>query len=356
VRLLFAAVLLAAGAEALLVHRLTRTEAYELLAPKPAAARETPEHMARELAWRAAAPVLLLAPLLLAAVWLAVRRATRPILGLRDQVAGRAAADLTPLDTGALPDEVRPLVEELNLLFARLERAFQAQREFVADAAHELRTPLAALRLQTQVLQRAADGEERAQAAARLLQGVDRATRLVEQLLLLARQEAAAEPAPRAGRIELAELAALALGDVLPAARLKDIDLGLAPGAQAAVAGPEEPLRLLLGNLLENAVKYAPPGGTVDLAVRVEGDRAVLTVADDGPGIAPADRERVFDRFRRLPGQDAPGSGLGLAIVKAAAERCGGQVVLGRSDRLGGLEASVFLPLAPPAEGKGCII
>ncbi len=306
--------------------------------------------MAAGLAVKAVLPALALVPLLMAAVWLLVRRATRPLLRVQGQVASRAAEDLSPLPAAGLPDEVLPLVAEINLLFSRLDRSFAAQRDFVADAAHELRTPLAALRLQVQGLQRAGTGPAQAQAAARLLEGVDRATRLVEQMLLLARQEAAAE-AGAAARVDLVAVAALAIADALPSARAKGIDLGLEEGAAGTVLGQEGPLRILLRNLLENAVNYTPAGGTVDLAIRAEGDRVALVVADSGPGIPAAERERVFDRFYRLPGQEGLGNGLGLAIVKAVAERHQGRVGLGRSDRLGGLEIAVSLPPAPAAPG-----
>jgi two-component system OmpR family sensor kinase len=306
--------------------------------------------MAAGLAVQAVLPALLLVPLLLAAVWLMARRATRPILRVRDQVAGRAVEDLSPLPVAGLPDEVLPLVEEINLLFSRLDRAFAAQRDFVADAAHELRTPLAALRLQVQGLQRAGTEPVRVLATARLLEGVDRATRLVEQMLLLARQDAATGPGEVA-RVDLVEVAALAMADVLPSALAKGIDLGLEDGAAGAALGQEGPLRILVRNLLENAVKYTPRGGIVDLAVRTHGNRVALVVADSGPGIPPEERQRVFDRFYRLPGQEGLGNGLGLAIVKAVAERYQGRVELGRSERLDGLEVVVSLPWAAPLEG-----
>ena len=301
--------------------------------------------MAARLAVQAVLPALMLVPLLMAAVWLLVRRATRPILLVRDQVASRAAEDLSPLPAAGLPEEVLPLVEEINLLFARLDRAIAAQRDFVADAAHELRTPLAALHLQVQGLQRAGTEPARIQAVARLLEGLDRATRLVEQMLLLARQEAAAGPGP-AVQVDLVAVAALAIADVLPLARAKEIDLGMEEGATGAVLGQEGALRILMHNLLENAVKYTPGGGTVDLAIHTEGNRVALVVADSGPGIPPEERQRVFDRFYRLPGQEGLGNGLGLAIVKAVAERHQGSVGLGSSDRLGGLEIVIWLPKA----------
>ena len=301
------------------------------------------EKMAAALALQAVLPVLLLVPVLMAAVWLVVRRATRPILRVRDQVSSRAAEDLSPLPVAGVPEEVQPLVDEINLLFARLDRAFAAQRDFVADAAHELRTPLSALRLQAQGFQRASTEVSRAQASGRLLEGVDRASRLVEQMLVLARQESSA--APRAGMgLDLPAVATLAITDSLPAARKKGIDLGMAAEPGVQVLGQEDALRILVRNLLENAVKYTPEGGTVDLVIRV--------VEDSGPGIPPEEWTRVFDRFYRLPGQSGLGNGLGLAIVKAIAERLQGRVDLSRSTRLGGLEVSLSLPLHPGPPGN----
>ena len=310
------------------------------------------EKMAAGLALQAVLPIFLLVPVLMAAVWMVVRRATRPILRVRDQVSSRVAEDLSPLPAAGVPEEVRPLVDEINLLFARLGRAFAAQRDFVADAAHELRTPLAAVRLQAQSLQRAGTGDSRALAASRLLEGVDRAIRLVEQMLVLARQESSADPLA-GGPVPLAAIAALAIADALPAARNKQIDLGMAAGPDVRVLGQEGPLRILVRNLLENAVKYTPEGGTVELALRARKARAERVVEDSGPGIPPGERGRVFDRFYRLPGQEGFGNGLGLAIVKAIAERHQGKVDLAGSARLGGLEVSVSLPLAPGAPGDG---
>jgi two-component system OmpR family sensor kinase len=257
---------------------------------------------------------------------------------VRRQLAQRQADDLSPVSDAELPDEVQPLVSELNLLFERVQRAFAAQQHFVADAAHELRSPLAALRLQLQGLQRAGDDTARAAAAERLSAGIDRATRLVEQLLTLARQEAStagAEP------VDLRAVAQLALADVAPAAQARGMDVGLLDSAPATVPGNAEALRMLVRNLLDNAIKYTPTGGQVDLQVRVHEGQAVLTVEDSGPGIAPQHRDRAMQRFVRITADGAPGSGLGLAIVQAIAQAHGAAVALGTSARLGGLQVVV---------------
>ena len=307
------------------------------------------QELAANLALKTVAPILLLAPVMLAGAWLVVARSTRPILRVRDQVSIRSAEDYSPLPTEDLPEEVKPLVEELNLLFIRLGRAFEAQRDFVADAAHELRTPLAALRLQAQGIQRAEDEESRSTAVTRLIGGVDRATRLVEQLLLLARQEAVHDPLQDQEIIDLTTIAGLAISDALGLARSKHIDIGLEGERDIQVRGQLESLRILVRNLLENAVKFTPENGTIDVVIRSEGDLAVVVVVDSGPGIPSGEQPRVFDRFYRLPGQVETGNGLGLAIVKAIAERHQGEVALGRSTKLGGLEVTVYLPLVRPS-------
>jgi two-component system OmpR family sensor kinase len=268
----------------------------------------------------------------------------------RRQLAHRAADDFSPLAGAGLPDEVRPLVDELNLLFGRVRSAFDAQKTFVADAAHELRSPLTALKLQAQALRpngQPADitPAEREAGIARLNQGIDRAIRLVEQLLVLAREEAG--QAAAGPPVDLDVVVRLAVADVLPQARLKQIDLGVAetPALPAPVRGEPEALRVLLRNLLDNAVKYTPPAGRVDVSLAVTGGRPVLTVQDSGPGIAPEERERVFDRFYRATGSAGEtGSGLGLAIVQVIAGRHGATLELGRSEQLGGLLVSVTFP------------
>jgi two-component system, OmpR family, sensor kinase len=280
--------------------------------------------------------------------WL-ISRSLAPVERMRKQVAGRAADDLSPLPDAGLPLEVLPLVRELNLLFERVRRAFTAQQEFVADAAHELRSPLTALKLQAQALRRAHDDASREAAITRLNDGIERAIQLMAQLLVLAREDGDAGTAERPLRIDLQELARQAVADVLPHAQAKHIDIGLASDTPPVwVSGQPEALHILLRNLLDNAVKYTPEGGRVDIALAAQDGTASLAVEDSGPGIPEAERERVFDRFYRTPDAGAPGSGLGLAIVKAVAGRHGATVVLGRSGELGGLKAEVRFPAARP--------
>lgn len=300
---------------------------------------------ARSLAVAAALPVALLAPLLMAAVWWLITASLSPLGRMRRQVAQRASDDLSPLPDADLPREVLPLVRELNLLFERMRQSLEAQQQFVADAAHELRSPLAALKLQAQGLRRQRDGADQAAAVARLNDGIDRAILLTEQLLALAREEAAAASSLHEA-VDLMEVARAASGDVLPGAAARGIDVGLAASDPVLARGRAESLRILLRNLLENAVKYSPPGGRVDISLSRRDEVACLVVEDSGPGIPEAERERAFDRFYRVPGTVGTGSGLGLAIVKVIADRHGGTVRLDRSAALGGLKVEVCLPVA----------
>ena len=299
---------------------------------------------ARTLALRATLPMALMAPILMLAVGLIIARSLAPIERMRRNVAGRADDDLSPLPETGLPDEVRPLVQELNLLFDRVGSAFEARKNFVADAAHELRSPLTALKLQTEALRRATDEGARETAIARLQQGIERSIHLVGQLLMLARQESGEEaPAPPVA-VDLEDLVGQCIAGALARAQARGIDIGVAQSEPASVTGQPAALRILLGNLVDNAIKYAPEGGQVDVSLEQQDGEVLLCVEDNGPGIAAHERERAFDRFYRVIGTPADGSGLGLAIVKTIAERHGAIVELGSSARLGGLRATVRFP------------
>lgn len=300
--------------------------------------------MAGALALRTVAPIVVMAPLLMLVAWWVVSASLTPVSRVRRQVAERQVDDLTEVSEAGLPDEIRPLVHELNLLFGRVRQAFDAQKNFVGDAAHELRSPLAALKLQVQGLQRAGDDATRAVAVGRLTAGIDRATRLVEQLLILARQQASAATGTKLQPVGLADIARLAVADTTTTAQARQIDLGLRHADEGEIAGQVEALRILVRNLVDNAIKYTPPGGTVDLEVRRCADRLVLTVDDSGPGIPAHERERALDRFYRVAGTQATGSGLGLAIVKSIAEMHGATLSLDASPRLGGLRVEVGFP------------
>jgi signal transduction histidine kinase len=299
--------------------------------------------MALASALRALLPLLLLTALLAVVVWVAVGRALRPLQRVADSVSRRSARALDPLDEAGLPVEIAPLVQALNGLLRRLAESIGAQRAFVGDAAHELRSPLTALRLQAQLLVRSADERERREAAAELVAGVDRATRLVEQLLALARSEP--EVAPQAFEpVRLDELAREAVAQTAERAEARGINLGAQADEAVAAKGEAQGLRILLRNLLDNAVRYTPSGGRIDVAASLRDGHPVLEVTDTGPGIPAAERERVFARFYRLPGSAGSGSGLGLAIVRRIAELHGADVDLGTGESGTGLRVTVRFP------------
>jgi len=302
------------------------------------------EALARGTALRVVIPLLLLLPLLGAAIAGVVGRGLRPLRRVADEVQRRNVDSLTPIAAERLPQEVAPLVSELNRLLTRLHSAFQAQRAFVADAAHELRSPLTAVRLQLQLLDRAPDEGARNEARANLGAAVERAIHLVEQLLTLARNE------PRAVARELApmaldQVAVEGVADTHSLALDRQIDLAL-EAEPVTVVGDREALRTLVRNLVDNAVRYTPPGGRVRVRTRAGPRGAVLEVTDSGPGIPEPDRERVFDRFFRRTGTGSEGSGLGLAIVKAIADRHGAKVSFGAAPQAG-LEVTVAFPRRP---------
>lgn len=304
----------------------------------------TRREMARLLAVRSVVPGLLMAPVLMGVLWWVVRRSLAPVARVSAEMATRRVDEVSPISDDGLPTEVMPLINELNQLFGRVRRAFEGQQHFVADAAHELRSPLTALKVQLQGLQRAPDAETQARAIGRLSAGLDRLAHLVDQLMVLARQEATLADPRQREVLDLTQIALLALTDVLPSAQQRQVDLGVQETRVTQVRGQADTLRVLVRNLLDNGRKYVPKGGIVDLTVRPEGGQAVLIVEDNGPGIPPEHRDRVWDRFYRLPGSEVDGSGLGLAIVRAVADAHGAHIELGQSERLGGLRVTVRFP------------
>jgi len=309
------------------------------------------ERLAFAAATRTLAPLLLLLPLLAFAVWRIVGRGLEPLDRLASAAAARTPAALDPLPEEGVPEEVLPLVRALNRLLVRLGAALSAQRAFVADAAHELRTPLAALKLQVQLAEHAGDEAARAEALSELAASAGRATHLVEQLLTLAREDPEAAGARREDPVPLADLVAQVVADQALLAEAKGIDLGATEVANSvSVRGDASALRTLLANVVDNAVRYTPRGGRVDVSAGVASGRPFLEVRDTGPGIPPADRERVFDRFYRRSGAE-PGTGLGLAIVRAIAERHRARVSLGEAPGSGLVVRVDFdgpTPSAPP--------
>ena len=298
------------------------------------------DQLAASLAWSTILPWLIAAPLIGLLLWFAIARALAPLERLADAVGTRNPRELRPLAAGEWPREVTPLVAALNALLGRLDEALDAQKAFVADAAHELRTPLAAVHLQAQLAERAHDGPERSRALDALRGGLKRATRVVEQLLALARQDHAAAAAPTT-HVDLAALARDAVAAHADLAAAKDVDLGAGALEPLAVDGEADALATLAANLVDNAVRYTPAGGHVDVLVERRDGAPALVVRDDGPGIPEGAREAMFERFARGARTDAPGSGLGLAIVRRIAERHGATVTLADGPNGRGLEVTV---------------
>lgn len=296
-----------------------------------------------EIAVQTLLPLAATLPLAALLIWLGIGRGLRPLERTAADIARRSHTDLTPLPRATLPRELLPLVEALDALMARLARALSAQKAFVADAAHELLTPLTALQLQLQLLDRAGDAVQRGRALVELRAGLDRAIHLARQLLTLARQ--APERAVDRGQVDLSALARQVVTERAALARARDVDLGLAGQQPALVTADAEGLRALLGNLVDNAVKYTPAGGRVDVSVSLADGAPCLQVADSGPGIPADELSRVFDRFYRRPGQAVTGSGLGLAIARSVAERHGLQLTLTNGSVLGGVLAECRWPV-----------
>ncbi|OGS97919.1 MAG: hypothetical protein A3F73_05265 [Gallionellales bacterium RIFCSPLOWO2_12_FULL_59_22] len=263
-------------------------------------------------------PLLFALPLLALFLWLAVLRGLRPLGKLAREVGQRKPDNLAPLDALSAPREVLPLIERLNRLFARIETSMEKERRFTADAAHELRTPVAAIKAQAQVARAASGNEERAHALDNAILGCDRAAHLIDQLLTLARVDAldnrtAETCQPRA-------IAAEAIAAMAPGALEKGVQIELLESDEVAVRGNPELLRILLRNLIDNAVRHTPSGTIVRVNVVSEQDAACLSVSDNGPGIPEEERSKVMERFYRPLGTQAGGSGLGLSIVKRIAE------------------------------------
>jgi signal transduction histidine kinase len=297
------------------------------------------QQLAADAALRSVAPLFLIAPVMALLLWWLAARLLAPLRRLTDGVKARDEQSLQPLPAAGLPDEVAPLVGALNGLLQRLGASIGAQRAFVADAAHELRSPLTALKLQMQLLQRAPDEAARQEATRALTAGIDRAARLVEQLLTLARAEPGA-PATAHAPVDLSELVREAVAETVPFANARGTSIELFADAPAMLQGDAAALRALARNLADNALRYAPAGSRVELRVWLDAGVPTLQVDDAGPGIAAADRERVFDRFYRHAAGDEPGTGLGLAIVRSVAQQHGATVTLGDSP-LGGLRVVV---------------
>ena len=312
------------------------------------------QHFTRALLLEAVTRNALLVALALGLMVLAIGWAMRPLARLSDEVRQRAPDDLTPIPPARVPAEVQPLVTAMNHHMARHQQASEAQRRFVDDASHQLRTPLATLATQVDCALRDAEPGPARDALQAIHAQLDQATRQVNQMLALARADATElQPQP----VELVALARELTRSAWPRARAAGIDLGFeAPDTPLTARGHTGLLREALGNLLHNALRYTPPGGHVTVQVAREGDTARLSVLDDGPGLAPDELERAGERFFRGRGARPGGTGLGLAIARAVAQRHGGTLALEPAPESPGLVASLWLPLDPSNPPKSKIL
>lgn len=280
--------------------------------------------LAASSAFRILQPLCILLPFIAIAVWIVVGEGLAPLEKTARSVARRSPNSLSPISTKGLPSELAGLVNAINNLLEKLDQSLSAQARFASDAAHELRTPLTALKLQVQLAQRAKTPDAQQKCLARLNEGINRATRLVEQLLTMARLDPESTKKP-ASTIKIDELIASIAEDMRPIAEQKKISISV-ESSPASVDGLEDALRLLITNLTDNAVRYTPENGRIRLSCGSDGQKSHILVSDDGPGIPVEERARVFDRFYRALGTKTSGTGLGLAIVKRIVEMHNGEI------------------------------
>lgn len=302
------------------------------------------DEIARDSALRTLMPFLILVPVLLLIVADLVRKLFRPIALLSAEIDRRAEQELHPVEEHHLPAEVRPFVVAINRLLARIDRSMEIQRRFVADAAHELRTPLAALLLQAERLSEADMSPPARERLMALRRGIERGRSLLDQLLTLAKAQAELDR-PKAP-VSIQHVYRDVLENLMPLAEAKQIDIGVVGNEDARIPVNELDLTAIVKNLVDNAIRYTPNGGKVDLSVTVAEDRATLKIQDSGPGIQIAERERVFDPFYRTPGSEQTGSGLGLSIVKVISKRMGAEIEFNYSNEANcsGLSVCISIP------------
>ncbi len=295
------------------------------------------DELARAIAGNLLKPLLFSLPFLAFLLWLAITGSLRPLVRLTNEVARRDPDNLAPLDAGTVPREVVPLIARLNSLFSRIDASLQKERRFTADAAHELRTPVAAIKAQAQVARAASDDAARLHALDNAILGCDRASHLIDQLLTLARLDTLSDETAEPCRLRA--LAAEVIASIAPAALNQNVQLELTEGDEAIVRGNPVLLRILLRNLIDNAVRHTRPGTSVRIDIADTHGQCRLSVTDNGPGIPEAELAKVAERFYRPLGTTASGSGLGLSIVKRIAE----------------IHAA-SLQLAPPETGSGLCV
>jgi len=306
------------------------------------------DEIARDSALRTLLPFFILMPILLLIVADMVRKMFKPIASLSAEIDQRAEQELHPIEESYLPTEVRPFVVAINRLLSRVNQSMEAQRRFVADAAHELRSPLTALSLQAERLAQADMSDLARERLRTLRRGIERGRNLQEQLLTLATAQAPLDR-PKSS-VSILQIYRQVLEDLLPLANAKHIDIGIEGEQDSSIWCNELDIIAVVKNLVDNAIRYTPDGGKVDLSVTTEDGRAILKFQDSGPGIQVIERDRVFDPFYRTIGSDQVGSGLGLSIVKTIADRIGAEIQLGFSNEVmhSGLCVCVLVPLEKP--------
>jgi two-component system sensor histidine kinase TctE len=281
-------------------------------------------------------------------VWVALRRGLKGIVRLGDKVRGRTPGSLEPLDPGPVPHELEPLVSAINGYIHRLDTQMAMRSRFIANAAHQLRTPFTVLQTQVNFGLRSPGPAEKDEALTAIFQGVRHGTRLVNQLLSLSMAEAGAQHPRPTAPVDLVDLVQRVLEEQAALAQSKDIDLGLdLQGERVELLASFAMLRELVSNLVDNALRYTPPKGVVTVSLRQQDQQVTLLVEDNGPGIPEADRTRVFERFCRLHDDHTPGCGLGLSIVQEVAHALGAEVQLAAPDSGMGLVVTVVFPAAP---------
>ncbi|WP_300164097.1 ATP-binding protein [Bradyrhizobium sp.] len=323
----------------------TRSDGSRFAVVQPTAVRDG---TARNVAYRTLLPIAALIPCLMAVTALVITRSLRPMVRLAGDLDSRRADDMTAFPLKGMPSELHPFMTSINGLLARMRLLMDQQRRFIADAAHELRTPITALSLQAENLESVALPRPARERVAALKQGMHRTKHLLEQLLALARHEAT--PSSPAGMplAALDRVAKEAVADLLPEATDRGIDLGFAFAEPLAVRSEPVMLAAIIRNLVDNALRFTPRGGTVDVGVFREGGMAILQVEDTGPGIASADMGQIFEPFFRGTRPEGEGTGLGLSIVKRIVDSLGGAIALENIAGAGrpGLRATVRLPIA----------
>jgi two-component system sensor histidine kinase QseC len=291
--------------------------------------------------------MLLTFPLSGLLIWIIIGRGLDSLDRVAEEVANRAPSHLEPVDLDEVPEEIKPVIDELNKLFFRLKEGFEREKRFAADAAHELRTPLAALKTQAQVALHSQDIEEKNRAIQKLIVSVDRSTHIVQQLLTMSRLVPGASHIEGKGYVNLTRLAREVLAMLAPSAVEKQIDLEFVTSSEnlSIYANPTA-LDILIRNVVDNAIRYCKEHGHIKVSLsKFSNNEILLEVSDNGPGIPPELRDRVFERFFRVLGNKSPGSGLGLAIVQQICDLHGGRVMLDTPKKGTGLIIRIFLPI-----------